>query len=144
MYLRVCVWLDTNKTPHRNGVGYFIDKDGHMIPSIKPSTLLKKEEGMANMVLKIFCSMTLFKKMINYGDISKKLILGTFTFSSSFSNSSNLKGKICNMLFHCRTFFLVGAWSQRSPEHGFRVFLRLWTRSWTKKCIHDHEQNSGN
>ncbi len=52
-------------------------------------------------MLIIFCSTTLFKKKINYRDISDKLILETFTSSSSFFNSSNLKGEIPDMLFHC-------------------------------------------
>ncbi len=70
---------------------------------------------MENPVLNIFCSMTLFKKMINYGDICKKLILGTFTYSSS--NSSNLRDKIPNMLFHCRTY---GFWRGGKGFKGAR------------------------
>ncbi len=58
---------------------------------------------MENLVLKVFCSMTLFKKMINHGDTSKKTNFGSFTSSFSFSNSSNLRGTIFNMLFHCQT-----------------------------------------
>ncbi len=94
-------------------------------------------------MLNIFCSMTTLKKMINCGDISKKLILGTFTSSSSFSNSSNLRVKISDMFFHCRTH---GSWQgeggvRRNLENGFRVLLRFgiqpWTRPWTKKFIHD-------
>ncbi len=57
---------------------------------------------MENLVLNIFGSITLFKKMINYGDISKKLTLGTFTSFSSFFNNSNLRDKISYMLFHRR------------------------------------------
>ncbi len=66
-------------------------------------------------MLIIFCPMTLFNKMINYRDISKKLILRTFT--------SYLRGKISNMLFHCQTrcFFGVHGGIKRSPENGFRV-----------------------
>ncbi len=76
---------------------------------------------MENLVLNILCSMTLFKKMINYGDISKKLILGTFTSSSN----SNLKGKISHFLFHYRAhgFWYSGVGVQRSLENGFRVLL---------------------
>ncbi len=57
---------------------------------------------MENLVINIFCSTSLFKNMINYGDIGKKLILGTFTSSSSFSNSRNLKVRflIC--------YFIIG------------------------------------
>ncbi len=45
MYLKVCVWLNTQETPHRDGAGYFIHDDGHMIPtnSIKSSARLKKK-----------------------------------------------------------------------------------------------------
>ncbi len=32
MYLKVCVWLDTQETPHRERASYFIHDDGHMIP----------------------------------------------------------------------------------------------------------------
>ncbi len=78
-------------------------------------------------MMNIFCSTTLFKKMINYGDINKKLILGTFTSSSSFSNSSILRGKFSNMLFHYRThgFWQGGGRVQRSLENGFRILLRF-------------------
>ncbi len=82
---------------------------------------------MENLVLNIFHSMTLFKKLINYEDISKKLILETFTSSSSFSNSNNLRGKISIILFHCRTngFWQCEEGVQRSLENGFRVLLRF-------------------
>ncbi len=82
---------------------------------------------MEDLVLNIFCSMTLFKKMINYGDISRKLTLGTFTSSSSFSNSSKLRDKISNMLFHCQAngFWEGGGGVQRSLENGSRVLLRF-------------------
>ncbi len=75
-------------------------------------------------MLNIVCSMTLFKKMINYGDISQKLILKTFTYSSSFFNSSNLRGKI-SMLFHYRIhgFWQDGGGVQNSLENGFRILL---------------------
>ncbi len=74
-------------------------------------------------MLNICCSMTLLKKMINYGDISKKLILGTFTSSSSFSNSSNLS-KIYNMLFYCRTMFFgrVGERSKGASKTVLEYF----------------------
>ncbi len=83
---------------------------------------------MKNLLLNIFCSMTLIKKIINYGDISKKLILETFTFPSLFSSSSTSRGKISNVLFHCRTqcfFFAEREGNQRSPKNSFRVFLKL-------------------
>ncbi len=32
MYLKVCMWLDTQETPHRDGAGYFIHDDEHTIP----------------------------------------------------------------------------------------------------------------
>ncbi len=71
---------------------------------MKPSTQLKKkkriwESGAEHFLFNDFVQ----KKMINYGDISKKLISGIFTSSTSFSNGGNLKGKIPNLLFHCRT-----------------------------------------
>ncbi len=68
---------------------------------------------MENLVPKIFCSMILFKKNINYRDISKKLILGTFTSSSSFSNTSNLKGKISNVTLMSDPMFFLGGGSSR-------------------------------
>ncbi len=52
---------------------------------------------------------------MNYKGISKKLNLGTFTSSFSSSNSSNLRGKMSNiMLFYCRTQYLGGrqGWSK--------------------------------
>ncbi len=56
----------------------------------------------------------LFKKVINYGD------LGTFTSSSLFSNSTNLRSKISNKLFHCRTqCFFWGEGGQKEPQKGF-------------------------
>ncbi len=78
-------------------------------------------------MLNIFCSTTLFKKMRNYGDMGKKQILGTFTSSSSFSNSSNLRGRISNLLLHCRThgFWQGGGGVQRSLKNGFRVLLKF-------------------
>ncbi len=89
---------------------------------------------MENLVLNISCSMTSFKKMINYGDISKKLILGIFTSSSSFSNSSNLRGKVSNMLFHCRTHGFLCGWGevQSRLENDFKVLLRFRTQPWTQ------------
>ncbi len=83
---------------------------------------------MENLELNIFCSMTLFKKMINNRDVSKKLILGTFTFLFSISNSSNFTGKISNMLFYCQTQCFSaggGVEVEKSSENGFRVLLRL-------------------
>ncbi len=58
--------------------------------------------------------------MINYGDISNKLISGTFTSSSLFSNSSNLRDEIYNMLLHCwiQNFFLRGV--QKEPQKQFQ------------------------
>ncbi len=70
---------------------------------------------MENLVLNIFCSMTLFKKMLNYEDISKTLILGTFTSSSIFSNSSNLRGVrflICYFIVGPLVFGRVGEGSK--------------------------------
>ncbi len=61
------------------------------------SNRLKKKEKYGEAGAELFCSITLFKKMINYVDISKKLILGTFTSLSSFSNNSNLRGKTSYM-----------------------------------------------
>ncbi len=98
----ICTWryvyeLNMQETLHRERGGQFYSQRWTYDPwlwctdSIKPFTRLEKKRGMENLVLNIFCSMTSFKKLINYGDISNKLILGTFTSSSSFSNSSNFK-----------------------------------------------------
>ncbi len=72
---------------------------------------------MEDLVLNTFCSMTLFNKMINYRDIIKKLILETFTSSSSFFNS-NLKGKISKTLLPWRTqlFFFGGGESKGASK----------------------------
>ncbi len=80
---------------------------------------------MENLVLNIFCSMTWFKKIINYGELRKKLIMGTFTSiksSSSFFNSSNLRGMISNMLFHCRTQCFFGGGEEGDPEEPQKWF----------------------
>ncbi len=110
--------------PHRRQGGLFYARR-RTYDRIKSSTMLRKKRGMENLVLNIFCSMTLFTKMINYGNISKKLILGTFTSLSSFSNVSILRGKISNMLFHYRThgFWQGEGGDQRSLENDFRVLL---------------------
>ncbi len=119
------------RTPFtEGGAGYFIHDDGHMIHrndvlivlSIPPD-LKKKKEAYGESGAEHF----LFKKIINYGDISKKPILGTYTSSSSFSNSSNLRGKISNMLFHCHThgFWQGGGGVQRSLENGLIVLFRF-------------------
>ncbi len=96
-------------------------------PSLPPYQ--KKKRDTENLELNIFCSMTLFKKMINYGDISKKLISGTFTSSSLFSNSSNLRGNISYNLFHCQTqrFFGGGRkWGLKlSSKNDVRGTLKL-------------------
>ncbi len=67
---------------------------------------------MENLVLNIFCSMTLFKKNVNYGEISKKLILETFTSFSSFSYSSNSRGQT-----QC---FLLREGGQKEPRKCFQ------------------------
>ncbi len=61
--------------------------------------------------------------MINYGDISKKLILWSLFISSfSFSNNSNLRNMISNMLFSYRTHcFFDGfgcLFASRTTEDG--------------------------
>ncbi len=91
---------------------------------------------MENLVLNYFCSMTLFKEMINYGNISKKLVLETLTSSSSFSNNSILRGKILICYFivgpnACMCVCVGGG----ILENVFQVFLRLRTRPRTKNSF---------
>ncbi len=90
-----------------------------------------------------------------YRDVSKKLILGTFTSSSLFSNSSNLTGKISNMLFHCRMqccfFFWRGC--PKKPQKWFQgtfkplnttmktaMEKKIHPRPWKKQLKFDHSQ----
>ncbi len=90
------------------GAGYFIHDDRHTILRndvlivSRPSRRSKKKREVRRICrwTFLFVQWLSSKKMINYLYISKKLILGAFTSSSSFSNSSNLIGKISNMLFH--------------------------------------------
>ncbi len=108
MYLKICVLVDTQGTLlwGRDRIFYpqrwTYDPQEWCTNSIKPFTLLKKRKGMKNLVQNIFCSITLFKEMINYRDISKKLILETFTSSSSFSNSRTWKVRFL------KCYFIVG------------------------------------
>ncbi len=73
---------------------------------------------MENLVLNIFCSMTLFKKIINYGDISEKLIFWTFTSSSLFSNSSNVAWAIkgCNNNHSLEIHELIFHWLELTSQ----------------------------
>ncbi len=55
---------------------------------------------MENLVLNIFCSMTV-QKNDELRRYKQKTDFGVFTPSSSLFNNSNLRDKISNMLFHC-------------------------------------------
>ncbi len=100
--------------------------------SIKPSTGLKKRGAW-----RIWCwTFFLFNYFVQNSDklrrYKQKTYFGTFTSSSLFSNSSNLRGEISNMLFHCQIrCFLARGGFQRSPKNGFRVLLRVWKWPWT-------------
>ncbi len=83
MYLKVCVWLDTQETPLRGRSRQFYPQDGHAPESLYTSFFfffffkfggrlntikyqsshpIKKKRGMENLMLDIFCVMTLVKK----------------------------------------------------------------------------------
>ncbi len=66
------------------------------------------------------------KKMMNYGNMSKKLILEIFD-PSLIPNKTGLSGEIFIMLFYSRTqfFFFLRREVKRVHENGLRGFLRL-------------------
>ncbi len=116
------MWLDTQETPHRGRGGLMYPSatmrisitrnDVLIVSSLHP---IKKEKGKRESDAEQFLFDNFVKKkMIHYPDISKKLITGTFSSSSSFSNSSNSRGKTSNISFHRRTQCFFGERGSRS------------------------------
>ncbi len=68
--------------------------------------------------------------MMNYGNMSKKLILQIFD-PSSIPNKTGSSSEIFIILFYSRTqtffffFFFLRREPKRVHENGFRVFLRI-------------------
>ncbi len=125
MYLKVCECWTYRKPLIEGGGGLFYaerwiyDPQEWCTNSIEPSTRLKSSVEMENLVLNIFCSMILFNKNDKLRRYKQTTDFGDLYISPPpFSNSSNLRGKISNIFFHCRTqcFFSGGGWRvKRSP-----------------------------
>ncbi len=107
MNLKVCVWLDAQKSLPRGGL-FYPRRWTYMIPrndvlivlSLPP---IKKKRRVRRLGGEQFLFDDFVQKTDKLRRYKQKTDFWTSTSSSSFSKSSNLRGKISNMLLHCRT-----------------------------------------